>query len=138
VPRPGALNVLNRLCEDGVPLATVSNAAFSGRVLRAELARHGLAESLRFVISSADLGSRKPAALLFETAVQRLGVAASDTWFVGDTLTEDVAGALGAGLPPVWFSHGDTAVRPPDDVPVVHAWSDFLMLYRATIDSAAG
>ena len=128
-PRVGVATMLRRLHTDGVPVAAVSNAAFSSRVLGAELARHGLGTFLRFVLTSADLGSRKPAALLFETAVQRLGVAPSETWFVGDTLNEDIDGALRAGLQPVWITHGLETTALPFDVPVVHSWPEFLTLY---------
>jgi len=34
-PSPGVIDVLQRLARDGVPMATISNAAFSGRVLLA-------------------------------------------------------------------------------------------------------
>jgi putative hydrolase of the HAD superfamily len=138
VPRTDVSLVLTRLAADSVPVGAVSNAAFSGRVLRAELARHGLADSLRFVVSSADLDSRKPAALIFETAVTRLGVAASSTWFVGDTLSEDIAGAARAGLQPIWFSTGTEPASVPRTVPLVRSWPAFLTLYQASINAPAG
>ena len=85
-PQPGIATVLRALVEDGVVLGAVSNAAFSSRVLEGELERHGLAPYLRFVLTSADANSRKPASAIFEAAIARLGVAAADVWFVGDTL----------------------------------------------------
>jgi putative hydrolase of the HAD superfamily len=95
--------LLRRLSADGVAVAAVSNASFSGRVLHRELSRHGLGADVRFVLSSADLGIRKPAPALFRAALARLGVAAERAWFVGDTFAEDVVGALAAGLTPVWL-----------------------------------
>ena len=56
---------------------------------------------------TADYVVRKPSALLFETAAARLGVAPADTWFVGDRLDTDVAGARAAGMVAVWL-------RPPN------------------------
>jgi FMN phosphatase YigB (HAD superfamily) len=52
-PSPGVIDVLQQLARDGVPMAAISNAAFSGRVLLAELSRHGLGDFFRFVLSSA-------------------------------------------------------------------------------------
>jgi FMN phosphatase YigB (HAD superfamily) len=136
VPRAGVSAMLDRLAADGIPVGAVSNAAFSGRVLRAELARHGLADSLRVVVSSADLDSRKPAAPIFEKAVTCVGAAASATWFVGDTIDEDITGALHVGLQGVWFANGAADAMLPSGVPVVHSWSDFLTLYSASVDAA--
>ncbi len=41
-------------------------------------------------------GWRKPAREIFDAAVSRLGVAANQTWFIGDTVDEDIAGARAA------------------------------------------
>jgi FMN phosphatase YigB (HAD superfamily) len=59
-PAPGALAVLTRLASDGVRMAAVSNAAFSSRCLSRELERLRFGPYLAFVISSADVGRRKP------------------------------------------------------------------------------
>jgi HAD superfamily hydrolase (TIGR01509 family) len=127
-PRPGIAMVLRALSEDGLLLGAVSNAAFSSPVLQAELERHGLASSLRFVVTSADAGSRKPAAAIFQLALTLLEVAPSDVWFVGDTLEEDIVGARVAGVQPIWLrAHAsDTS---PFDVPTVRDWREFMQLY---------
>ena len=136
VPRPGIAAVLRLLSRDGVPAAAVSNAAFSGRVLRAELARHGLADRLRFVLSSADLSVRKPSSAIFEAAVGRLDVRAARIWFVGDTFAEDVTGAGAAGLQPIWFSGSDTAEAAFDGLPTVRDWAEFTALYLSAYNGA--
>jgi FMN phosphatase YigB (HAD superfamily) len=78
--------VLEALAARGVALGVVSNAIFSGEVLRWELARNGLAERFRFVMSSADYGLQKPHPLVFATAVAKLGLRPEEVWFVGDHL----------------------------------------------------
>ena len=126
-PQPGVEHVLERLTRDRLPIGAVSNSAFSSRLLRLELDRHGLGAAFQFVLSSADFRSRKPAREIFEAAVDRIGRPASRTWFVGDTFEEDIVGARAAGLQPIWF----TASPPESDpgVPVVQNWSEFLRLY---------
>lgn len=126
VPTPGVEEVLAQLSDDGIPIAAVSNAAFSSRVLRAELDRHGLADSLRFVMTSADSGVRKPAAAIFARAVEQLGVPPHECWFVGDTFDQDITGARAAGLQPILFA---PRTAPAFDVPIVHNWEDFIELY---------
>lgn len=131
-PRDGAVAFLRRLRDDGVGAAAVSNAAFSGRVLGADLDRHGFRGLLQFVISSADLGSRKPAPAIFREALRRLGAAPDRTWFVGDTLAEDVDGAMAVGLTPIWF-HGEvTASKRSERVVEVSDWAELLRAYDAT------
>lgn len=133
VRRDNVEKALQRLHDDGVPIAAVSNAPFSGRVLRAELDRHGLAKWFRFVLSSADVGCRKPAPAIFEAALARLGAVANRSWFVGDTMDEDITGALASGLQPIWFLAGPAPT--PSSVPIVRHWADFIELYNSARSS---
>lgn len=112
----------------------MSNAAFSGRVLAAELDKYGLRHLVQFVLSSADIGVRKPAPAIFEIALSQLGASAERTWFVGDTLSEDIIGASGAGLWPIWLSQ-DT-IDPQMNVPVsqVRDCGELMALYRSARD----
>jgi HAD superfamily hydrolase (TIGR01549 family) len=128
-PSPGVIDVLQQLARDGVPMAAISNAAFSGRVLLAELSRHGLGHFFRFVLSSADLGVRKPAPKIFEVALERLAVPSAQAWFVGDTFDEDVAGALNAGLTVFWLSQTEGVHPLPMGCHVLRSWSEFLTVY---------
>jgi HAD superfamily hydrolase (TIGR01662 family) len=107
---PGAREALEALHAAGVPMAVLSNSSFSAAVIRHDIAKHGLADHLAFVMVTADYVVRKPNAMLFEAAAARLGVAAEDVWFVGDRLDTDVAGARAAGMVPVWL-------RPPNVAP---------------------
>ena len=106
-PMPGARAALDAVHAAGVPMAVLSNSSFGAPVIHRDIAKHGLAEHLQFVMVTADYIVRKPNPLLFETAAARLGVEAGAVWFVGDRLDTDVAGAQAAGLIPVWL-------RPPN------------------------
>ncbi|HKG95387.1 MAG TPA: HAD family hydrolase [Gemmatimonadaceae bacterium] len=109
-PMPGAREALEAIHRLGVPMGVLSNSSFGPGVIRGELARHGLADRLAFVMASADYAVRKPNVLLFETAAARLGVEPAGVWFVGDGLDTDVAGARAAGMTAVWL-------RPPGAAP---------------------
>jgi putative hydrolase of the HAD superfamily len=65
------------------------------------LERIGLAPYLDGVVTSAEVGARKPDPAIFERALGLAGVPASVALHVGDTLVEDVAGAQNAGIEPV-------------------------------------
>lgn len=129
---PGVESMLHRLRNDNVMMAAISNAPFSGRALSAELERHGLGNIFQFVLSSADIGFRKPNFAIFEIALWRLGLSAKGVWFVGNSWSEDVVGATTSGLRPVWLSEDGT--HPPSDLSVVRVrdWIEFISVYEAT------
>jgi putative hydrolase of the HAD superfamily len=112
-PEPGVAAVLEALAGRGLPLGVVSNSMFRGEVLRGELDRHGIGRHVRFVLSSADYGLRKPHPSLFVTALARLGREAGEVWFVGDSFANDVLGAAGVRMVPLWYNPDGLA--PPAD-----------------------
>ena len=112
-PAAGIEDALDDLARRGIPFGIVSNTAFTGHVLRWELERHGLLEPFAFVMASADYGLRKPHPYLFTTAAARLGSDPAKTWYVGDSLKYDVAGARNAGMGAVWYNPGGAS---PDGV----------------------
>jgi FMN phosphatase YigB (HAD superfamily) len=114
-PAPGVHDLLDELAAEQVPLAAVSNSIFGARCLAAELERHGLRRSFPCIVSSADLGRRKPDAAPFREALRRLRAHASRTWHVGDRFSDDVVGAASAGLGAVWLDASDAS--PPDATP---------------------
>ncbi len=128
-PVPGVDAVLRRLQSDSVSLAAVSNAPFSSRILAEELEKHGLRHFFKFVLSSADTGFRKPHPAIFEAALMQLGMRSERTWFVGDTLNEDIVGAARAGLRPVWFSNDEFVTPCDSSILRVRDWHDFSSVY---------
>ncbi len=54
-----------------------------------------------FIVVSGDVNLRKPHPRLFNIALNRLGVKASEAVFVGDTLETDIKGAINVGMIPV-------------------------------------
>jgi putative hydrolase of the HAD superfamily len=65
------------------------------------LDRVGLASLVDGVVTSASVGARKPAREMFTAALSLAGVSADQALHVGDSLEEDVEGALSAGIEPV-------------------------------------
>lgn len=129
-PEPGIEPLLRRLREAGIRAAVVSNTMFSAAVLEDDLARYGLLEHFELVVSSADYGVRKPSPLLLEVALARMGLGASQAWYVGDRLEFDVAAAAAAGMTAVWYAAaaaGGAPVAPAPDLTVRH-WNELAEL----------
>jgi putative hydrolase of the HAD superfamily len=136
LPIPGAREALATLAEAGIPMGVVSNASFSADVIRHDLAKHGLADHLAFVMVTADYVMRKPSALLLEVAAARLGVGANDIWVVGDRLDTDVAGANAAGMRAVWLMPPNAAPSALADL-AVRDWADLVACFeRAEVEAA--
>jgi putative hydrolase of the HAD superfamily len=114
-PYPEAADVLDTLRARGHALAVVSNWDVS---LHDVLAAAGLAERVDAVVTSAELGVGKPRPEPFAAALAALGVAAEGAVHAGDTVDEDVAGALAAGVRPVLVDRDGSAAA-PDGVAVV-------------------
>jgi putative hydrolase of the HAD superfamily len=125
---PSVARVLAALAGRGVPMGVVSNSMFCAEVLAWELARHGLAGHFRFLLSSADYALRKPHPSLFRTALARLGLAAEQVWFVGDSYANDVAGAAAVGMRAVWYNPGGVPAAGTWPLVEVRHWDDFLRL----------
>lgn len=76
------------------------------------LARLELKPLLHGVVTSAEVGARKPAPALFEQALRLAEAGPQDAIHVGDSIEEDVVGALGAGIEPVFLAR-DGRPAPP-------------------------
>lgn len=89
------LPALASLERAGVRCAVVSN--WDSRLPRLMDALD-LSKRFEFILTSAEAGYSKPHAAIFQEAVQKLGVPPENVVNVGDSLNEDVVGALEAGL----------------------------------------
>jgi putative hydrolase of the HAD superfamily len=84
----------------GMRVIVASNWDFS---LHEVLEHLGLAAVLDGIVTSAEAGARKPASAVFERALALAGAGPAEAIHVGDSLEEDVAGARGVGIEPVFL-----------------------------------
>ena len=108
--------VLELLAEHGMQVGIVSNWSDHLPELLEGL---GLSNLVSFIICSADLKAEKPGRAIFERALFRAGVAASETVHAGDHFERDVQGALNAGLRAVWVDRAQENGQDREGVPVV-------------------
>ncbi len=96
---------LDKLDSMGIPAAVISNWDYSlPRVLRIFGIEH------RFITITASLveGVEKPDRRLFDLTLARAGFNAAETVHVGDDWVDDVDGAQGAGLKPIFLDRSRT------------------------------
>ena len=94
-PLPGALDGVAAVIDAGYQVAIVSNA--DGTVAQ-DLQAAGFGPLFDVIIDSTVVGVAKPDPGIFTYALEALGVAAADTWYVGDSPLFDRGGAEAAGL----------------------------------------
>ena len=117
---PETLSVLAALRAGGLRLVVVSNW---DSTLPSLLERVGLAAAVDDVVVSALVGVSKPARGIFDEAVRRAGVTHAEALHVGDSLTDDYHGALGAGIAALLLDRrgrareGIEAISSLDEVP---------------------
>ena len=99
-PHHGPL--LRRLAER-YKLAVVSNFDYTPTALDIlELA--GVTDLFQTIVVSDEIGWRKPRRDIFDAALSRLGVRASESLFIGDRADMDVLGAQQVGMDAVWIN----------------------------------
>ncbi|HLM58650.1 MAG TPA: HAD family hydrolase [Pyrinomonadaceae bacterium] len=96
-----AAHALEGLKGEGIRLAAVSNSP-DGSVENM-VRDSGVEGYLEFALDSQRVGYSKPDPRIFAEAVGRLGVEPREAVYVGDSYSQDVAGARGAGLKAVLY-----------------------------------
>lgn len=94
-PIPGVRSALDELLAMSVRMAVVSNSDGS---VRQSLTDAGFDGVFEFVIDSQEVGVAKPDPAIFTHALERLGLSADVTWYVGDSIYHDIGGGEAAGL----------------------------------------
>ena len=106
-PSPGAVELLETLGRH----PEVNHVAILTNHLRDvqidKLEACGLTDLVDFMVTSEEVGHRKPSGQIFQFALGRAGTSAADAVMVGDSWEGDVQGAQAAGLRAVWFNARD-------------------------------
>jgi len=69
----------------------------------------GVGPYLDFVVSPAEAGADKPDPAIFQFALERGGVEASETIYIGDQYLQDMVGARNAGIQPILIDRFDVS-----------------------------
>ena len=100
---PGAVDTVEALKARGVRLALVTNGTSEAQ--RAKLSRFDLARLFEHVQIEEEAGFGKPEPAAYRHALETLGVAAEETWMVGDHLEWEVAAPQRLGIYAIWHDH---------------------------------
>lgn len=96
------IEFINELKKNKISTGIVSNHMFSSLSIYNEIKDNVYVD---FIISSSDYGIGKPHLFLFEVALSNLRCEATEVWFIGDNLINDISGAQNARMKGVWYNN---------------------------------
>lgn len=105
----GSHELLDALTERGVRLAVITNNLVAEQ--EEKLARLDLDRYFEVVTISEGVGVSKPAREIFELTLAELEIGVDDAVMIGDSLTSDIAGAVGVGMRAVWLDRHDAVAH---------------------------
>lgn len=85
-----------------------------------KIRRLGIAHLIDAVVTSEEAGVEKPHLQMFTMILSKLGVAASEALYIGDSYKKDVVGAESAGIDVLWYKGKD------EDKRTIHSFSEAL------------
>ena len=97
-PAPGAKDTLEYLRDNGYRIGVLSNTRYHHRTLEGMLEDFGLMGYIDKVVTSADLGIRKPDPYVYKDVSEELGGDLKHCFYCGDNAGKDYYGPLAAGM----------------------------------------
>lgn len=96
-----ALSTITKLRERGITVGIITNGI--ERIQQGKIDALGLQDKVDCITISAQARAHKPHAPVFEMALERAGVTPDQACQVGDHATNDVAGAIRAGMSGIFY-----------------------------------
>ena len=98
---PGALEVLEELKSRGHRIVILTNGF--DEVQRIKVENSGISPFVDCVLTSDELGYKKPDPKCFKSAFERTGCSPDDSWMIGDDFHADIMGAAAVSMRQVFF-----------------------------------
>ena len=98
----GALETLHSLSKKKIGTGIITNGI---KTLQMGKIKHvGLDKYIDTITISSEARAHKPNKAIFDLALSQANVKAENTWFVGDHVTNDIAGSVQAGMNSVYYN----------------------------------
>jgi putative hydrolase of the HAD superfamily len=134
--RDDALTTLGWLRRHGLRVGVVSDCTHELPALWSSLPVAGLVDAAVFSVL---IGHRKPHASLYQRVCHQLGVAPSEALYVGDGGSNELSGAIAAGIPAIRLVTADAAAalvydaEPTWTGPVIHSLTALTALTQGAL-----
>ncbi len=132
---PGADKMLDFIRLKNIRSAVISNIGWSERLLSNRINRLLPNNDFEFIIASSEYVFGKPDRNIFDLALRKADIGASEVWYCGDNVRVDINGASNVGIYPIWYENtdiinpwkSDKDVIPPEcDHLHINHWDEFI------------
>lgn len=126
--------LLDFLSCNNIRTSVISNITFSGVFLKDCIDSYIPSHKFEFIIASSEYVFRKPHKRIFELALRKAGIKASDAWYCGDNAVFDVDGAAGCGITPVWYKGAiekSNKYVPKNECIEINDWNEMIDIIKA-------
>lgn len=138
IPTKGSVELLKTLRSLGIATGIITNNRYSEKTVRWKLRKLFPEHEFDVILSSAEVGCHKPDRKIFELALQELQIEPSKAWFVGDSLEDDIKGAIQVGMEPFWYvKHAKldkTKINPREGCHVMQEWKEMESILKDCVD----
>jgi putative hydrolase of the HAD superfamily len=110
---PGAFELIQDLAVH-FPLYILTNGFDDIQFVKIEGA--GMRSFFQEIITSQQVGTKKPSPLFFEYALERAGIKAEEGLMIGDHVEADIRGALNVGIPAIHYNPFSLATDLPHEI----------------------
>lgn len=97
----GAVEFVRKLKLSGIKIALCTD--MTAQIQYRKINRLGLSNYIDFMVSSEETGLEKPAQIMFDLALKKMQINASEAAYFGDSLERDIEGAANVGIMPFWY-----------------------------------
>lgn len=127
---PNADKMINYINQMGIRSAVISNLIYSSDALTERLNRLLPSNKFEFVMTSSDYLFRKPNKIMFEIALKKSRLDASEVWYCGDNVIADIESSSQLGIFPVWYDNNTDAnigdITPNCEHLHIHEWDELI------------
>lgn len=129
IPTSGIESFLEYLYKNGIRTGVISNISYAGSVVKNRINKVIPDNHFEFIIATSEYMFRKPNKRIFELALEKAGLEASEVWYIGDQYECDIVGARNVGIFPVWYLGAiDMPYKECVDVKKITDWEELQML----------
>lgn len=101
--REGALEILEYCANQNIKIGICSD--LTAQIQHRKLKQLGIINYVDAIVTSEEAGAEKPAPIMFQMILNKLGVKPKEAVYVGDSLKKDIMGAEAEGIEALWLSN---------------------------------
>ncbi|WP_394903260.1 HAD family hydrolase [Clostridium butyricum] len=105
----GVIELLKYLRSKNIKIAICTD--LTTHIQHRKLIKLELVEYIYCLVTSEEAGLEKPNQVMFNLCLEKLGVEANESFYIGDSFKKDILGAYYAGITPIWLNEDNKIIN---------------------------